>query len=125
MSTAEVTIPKGGIPLGVLPFPSGYRIVPGPVFLQSDRAVVLMTHAPDSQVQPDGIVLVYEDQPASAANAIRAHYRDHGAKTWPMVHPLTGATVQVRHSEPPRITFKHRVTLASAEVPLEVLAVYD
>ena len=125
MSTAEVTIPVGGIQLGLLPPPSGYQVVPGPLFLQSDRTVVLMTHAPDAQVQPDSIVLLYENQPASVVNALRAHYRDFCRKTWQMVHPQTGLTVVVRHAAPPSFSFQHRVSLASAQVPLEVLAVYD
>lgn len=119
-----LTIPVGGMPAAALPMPTSWEIIDGPVIAATDPAAgPMFVRIPDSQVVPELWGLSYEDMPAAAGNAIRAHARDHvGPFAWR--NPVTGTVEQWRHAELPVVTFQNPQK-ASAQVTLERLTVHE
>lgn len=126
MTGFEVTIPVGGMPVGALPPPARVRHVPGATvqYPDSSSANVLLARRPDAQVAPDRWELQYQNLPAAAANAVRAHQRDHGRRSWTWHNPLTGVDETVRHVGAPEITWHGRLSVADVRLTLERAATY-
>lgn len=118
----QITIPVGSMRAGSLPPPSFMHLNDRVVRNVTDwRAGGALLHGtPDSQVRPDVWELVWQQIPAATANAIRAHFRDHGAGTWTWRQPKTGTEYVARHLGPPIITWHNRTSSADVRLELEL-----
>lgn len=122
MVAAELTIPVGRMPVGALPPPSQIRKLDQVVRIRADwrSGGVLLHGTPDTQVRPDQFELLYSAVPAAVANAVWAHYRDHGLGTFVWTYPRTGAQLVVFHAAAPSIVWRNRVASADARAVLEI-----
>lgn len=116
----ELAIPLGLMPALALPPPSSFDLIDGSVrnFADWRSGGALLHGVPDPQVKPDQWVLHYRNVPGSVANAIRAHFRDHGNGTWLWIYPRTTTQIPVIYLQPSSISWRHR-RVADATVYLE------
>lgn len=118
----ERTIPVGKMPVGALPPPSFVHQADqvGRNYADWRAGGSLLHGTPDSQIRPDRFDLIYSNVPAAVAQAVYAHWRDHGRGTFTWVFPRTGVELVVFHATPPSFTWHHRIASADARAVLEL-----